>query len=150
MVFVATWMDDLIFFFNDFELQKKIKLKLTNHFHMKDLGETNQILGIRISRDKEAGVIWIDQETFVDELLKRFNMEDCNTAMTPFDHNQKLTKDMCPKNDKERENMSNVPYMSAVGSLVYAAQVTRPDIGYPVNVVSRFCSNPGRVQEERE
>ncbi|KAL2462342.1 Zf-CCHC domain-containing protein [Abeliophyllum distichum] len=50
---------------------------------------------------------------------------------------------MCPKTPKEKEEMSNVPYSSAVGSLMYAMMCARPDICYVVGLVSRYQSNPG-------
>ena len=49
-----------------------------------------------------------------------------------------------PKNLEEEKEMSNVPYSSAVDSLMYAMLCTRPDICFAVGLVSRYQSNPGR------
>ena len=54
----------------------------------------------------------------------------------------KLSKMQCPKNEEEKEEMSKVPYLSIVGSLMYAMICTKPYIAYVVGVVSRFLSNP--------
>ena len=54
-----------------------------------------------------------------------------------------LTKDMCPENEQERAEMSEVPYINAVGALMYLATCTRPDIAYTVSQLGRFSSNPG-------
>ncbi|XP_049308584.1 uncharacterized protein LOC125777524 [Bactrocera dorsalis] len=51
---------------------------------------------------------------------------------------------MCPKTEEEKKEMEKVPYMEAVGSLLYAAQNTRPDISFAVNLLSRFSQNPGK------
>ena len=56
----------------------------------------------------------------------------------------KLSVDKCPKTQVEEEDMSRVPYASAVGSLMYAMVCTRPDIAHAVGVLSRFMSNPGK------
>lgn len=72
-------------------------------------------------------------------------MSDCNPLSTPTDPNQRLTAEMCPKTAADRREMANVPYQEAVGSLLFLAQVTRPDIQYAVSSVSRFNSNPGRA-----
>eukprot|EP00253_Pinus_taeda_P009396 PITA_09396 len=50
----------------------------------------------------------------------------------------------CPKTQEEEEDMSRVPYASAVGSLVYAMVCTRPDIAHAMAVLSRFMSKPGK------
>ncbi|RVW83861.1 Retrovirus-related Pol polyprotein from transposon TNT 1-94 [Vitis vinifera] len=49
----------------------------------------------------------------------------------------------CPKNDLEREQMKNIPYASAVGSLMYVQVCTRPDIAFTVGMLGRYQSNPG-------
>jgi len=62
---------------------------------------------------------------------------------TPFEQDLTLSIDQCPKIDKEKERMSNVPCASAIRSLMYAMLCTRPDICYTVGLVSRYQSNPG-------
>ncbi|KAL6311085.1 hypothetical protein AAG906_021200 [Vitis piasezkii] len=54
-----------------------------------------------------------------------------------------VQSDQCPKNDLEREQMKNIPYASAVGSLMYAQVCTRPDIAFAVGMLGRYQSNPG-------
>ena len=56
----------------------------------------------------------------------------------------KLSSDLCSQFEEEREQMSYVPYLSAVGSLMYAMVCTRPDVSHTVSVVSRNMSNPGK------
>ena len=53
-----------------------------------------------------------------------------------------MSLDQCPKTDKEKDIMSNVPYASATGSLMYAMLCTRPDICFAVGLVSGYRSNP--------
>ncbi|XP_036340375.1 secreted RxLR effector protein 161-like [Rhagoletis pomonella] len=67
-------------------------------------------------------------------------MESCNPISTPFDLNQKLKK-----SDTIDETMKEVPYQQAIGSLLFAAQCTRPDICQAVNFLSRFNNNPNRI-----
>eukprot|EP00253_Pinus_taeda_P033371 PITA_33371 len=54
----------------------------------------------------------------------------------------KLSAEQCPKTQEEEEDMSHVPYASAVGSMMYAMVYTRPDIAHAVGVLSRFMSKP--------
>ena len=113
---------------------------------MKDLGEARSCLGVRIQRDRKMGVIAIDQQKYIDNLLSRFKMLDCNGAATPLDPNQNLfDKDLFPKTEEDKVEMEKVPYQKAIGSLLYAAQATRPDISYAVGLMSRFNHHHGRT-----
>jgi hypothetical protein len=56
-----------------------------------------------------------------------------------------LLKEQSPQTDKEREEMKTIPYQSAVGSLIHAAIMSRPDIAHAVQQVAQFMSNPGQV-----
>jgi hypothetical protein len=102
-------------------------------------------LGIQIRRDRENRILWMSQEKYIGDILKRFNMEDCKPVGTPMDTSIKLTKDMEPQTEQEKLEMKKVPYRSAVGSLMYAMVGTRPDIAAAVGVVSRHLENPGQA-----
>lgn len=132
-------------FSNNEEVKTEIKTNLMSSFKMKDLGEAHEVLGMRITRDRKRGKICIDQELYINEILEKFNMADCNPVSTPIDINQKLSKEQCPKNQKEQDEMKAIPYQEAVGSIMFTAQVCRPDVSFAVNMVSRFSKNPGRV-----
>lgn len=145
IVIIAVYVDDILIFSNDKELTNKLKRNLSDKFKMKDIGEAKMCLGIRITRDRKKDKIFIDQEKYINGMLEKFNMADCNPVLTPIDINTKLSKQMSPKDESEREAMENVPYQEAVGSLLYAAQSTRPDIAFAVNAVSRYNNNPGKA-----
>ena len=70
-------------------------------------------------------------------------MQDSKKGLLPYITGVQLSKEQCPKTPHEVENMSRIPYASAVGSLMYAMLCTRPDICYSMGVASRFQSNPG-------
>ena len=59
--------------------------------------------------------------------------------------NSLLTKSQCPTTDEERTAMESIPYREAVGSLLWLANGTRPDIAYAVGQCARFLSNPGKA-----
>lgn len=52
---------------------------------------------------------------------------------------------MCPVTDSDRAKIKDIPYQEAIGSIMLAAQVTRPDICFAVNAVNRFIQNPGNA-----
>jgi len=63
---------------------------------------------------------------------------------THVDKSLSLSRDICPKTLEEKEKMSKVPYISVIGSLIYAMMCTCPDICYVVGLISRYQSNPGQ------
>ena len=111
---------------------------------MKDLGETQYVLGIKIIRDRKNKIIALSQENYIDSILSKYNMQDSKKGFTPFRYRINLSQDQCPMNVEEKEYMETVPYASAVSSLMYVMLCTRPDICYSVGIVSRYQSNPGR------
>jgi len=71
-------------------------------------------------------------------------MTEVRPIITPLAGHFKLSSKQCPQSPDEKEEMSRVPYVSAVGLLVYAMVCTRPDLTHVVSTVSRFMSNPGK------
>ncbi|KAL6329779.1 hypothetical protein AAG906_037485 [Vitis piasezkii] len=69
-------------------------------------------------------------------------MEGCNLIDTSFSRGEKVTKEMSPKTPKENKKITNVPYSTAFGNLMYSTMCTRPNICYVVGMVSRFQENP--------
>ena len=69
-------------------------------------------------------------------------MQNCKPCDTPIAKDDKFSKDQCPKNELEKDQMKNISYASAIGSLMYAHVCTRPDIAFIVGVFGRYLSNP--------
>lgn len=126
--FIALFVDDF-FIFSDCKNETEcLKTELNSKFKLKDLGEIRLCLGMRVR--KENNVLIVDQEQFVEELLRRFNMENCNPVNTPMEVNLKLKKeDICS---------TKYPYQQLIGSLLYLSLLTRPDISYAVCYLSQF------------
>jgi len=70
-------------------------------------------------------------------------MHECKFGDTPVAKGDKFSLNQCPKENLEIEEMKKIPYVSAIGSLMYAQVCTRPDIAYIVGVLGRYLSNPG-------
>ena len=69
-------------------------------------------------------------------------MKDCSPSIAPIVKGDRFNLDQFPKNDLEREQMKNIPYASAFGSLMYVQVCTRPDITFDVGMLGRYQSNP--------
>lgn len=94
-------------------------------------------VGLQIERSRDKGILKTHQNTYANEILKRFNHENCNPIFTPAEPGIKLSS--ISQNTKEN---SNFPYRQAIGSLMYLMVGSRPDIAYIVGVLSRFMENP--------
>jgi hypothetical protein len=91
----------------------EIKESLKKSFSMKDLGESAYVLGIRIYRDRSKRLIALSQSTYIDKVLKRFNMENSKTGLLPMSPGTVLCKNQSPRTLDERVQMNDVPYASA-------------------------------------
>ncbi|KAL0462991.1 UNVERIFIED_CONTAM: Retrovirus-related Pol polyprotein from transposon TNT 1-94 [Sesamum latifolium] len=110
---------------------------------MKDMGEASYVIGIKIHRDRSRCILELSQETYINKVLERFRMKDCSPSVAPIMKGDKLHLNQCPMNDLEREQMKDIPYASAIGSLMYAQVCTRPDIAFAMGMLGRYQSNPG-------
>ncbi|KAL4035514.1 hypothetical protein IC575_004209 [Cucumis melo] len=111
---------------------------------MKDLGNAQYVLGIQIVRNRKNKTLAMSQTSYMDKMLSRYKMQNFKKALLSYRYGIHLSKEQCPKTPQEVEDMSNISYAYAVGSLMYAMLCTRPDICYSVGIVSRYQSNPGR------
>lgn len=135
LLIVAIYVDDGIVFARDKSEIKYFLSQLQSKFeiHIED-GST--YLGFQIHRPAK-GTIILHQESYVNTIVKTLNMINSNPVESPVV--VKKNSDIC-ENDKPLD--ANVPYRKAVGMLMYAALITRIDIMYAVNRVSRKVANP--------
>ena len=73
-IFLVLYVDDILLT-NDTDLLVETKKLLLSHFDMNDLGEASYVLGIQILRDRPSGIMRLDQHTYIELILKRFNMQ---------------------------------------------------------------------------
>ncbi|KAK9028101.1 hypothetical protein V6N11_067915 [Hibiscus sabdariffa] len=141
--FLVLYVDDILIIGNDIPTLQSIKTWLSSCFSMKDLGEAAYILGVKIYRDRSRRLLDLSQSTYIDKVLKRFSMEESKRGFLPMRHGISLSKEMCPSTPQERERMSQIPYASAIGSIMYAMICTRPDLSYALSMTSKYQANPG-------
>ena len=137
-------VDDILLIRNDVPMLTSVKVWLFKKFFMKDLGEASFILRIKVYRDRSRRMLGLSQKIYIEEVLKRFSMENSKRGLIPFRHGIHLSKKMCSNTSKEIERMSKIPYALAIGSLIYAILYMRPDIVHAASVTSRYQSNPDK------
>jgi hypothetical protein len=113
-------------------------------FEMKDLGVAKKILRMEIIRNRSNRKLFLPQKEFAGKVIRRFGMEKANIVSTPLAAHFKLSAALIPTSDGERSYMENVPYSSAVESLMYLMVCTRPDISQVITLISRYLSYAGK------
>ncbi|RVW67999.1 Retrovirus-related Pol polyprotein from transposon TNT 1-94 [Vitis vinifera] len=123
-IFLLLYVDDMLIATKSMVEVNKLKSLLSKEFDMKDLGASKKILGMEIHRDRASGRLWLSQYSYVKRVLKRFNMDDAKPVSTPLANHFRLFTNQCPKTDDEVKDMSKVPYVSALGCLIYLRGTT--------------------------
>ena len=95
-IILVLYVDDILLASNDMNLLNETKQMLSKHFEMKDLGDASFVLGIQIHRDRSSGVLGLSQKSYIEKLLKRFNMSSCSQVSTPIQKGETFSKAHCP------------------------------------------------------
>ena len=140
---MPVFVDDITLAGTDGAKIDSIVQELSQHFKLRDLGPTTQLLGMEIHGDRPNRRLFLSQSQHIANLLQEHGLDDCKPVSTPLNPGSRLSTSMSPQNDAEASEMRQYPYISVVGSLMYLAVTTRPDIAYAAGVLARFNSNPG-------
>ena len=133
ILIVQIYVDDIIFGATNVSLCEEFSKSMHSEFEMSMMGELNFFLGLQIKQLKEG--TFINQEKYIRDLLKKFNLEDVKAKNTPMGSSIKL--DM----DEKGKSVDQTKYRGMIGSLLYLT-ASRPDIMYSVCLCARFQACP--------
>jgi hypothetical protein len=133
-VILCLYVDDILIFGTCLDVINEVMTFLCQSFYMKDLGEADVILNIKLIKGENE--ITLTQSHYVENVLSHFGYKDNKPSPAPYDSGLVLQKD-------KRIGRDQLTYSHIIGSLIYLGSVTRPDISFVVNKLSRFTSNPG-------
>jgi hypothetical protein len=133
---IALYVDDITMACKSLKVINEDKEMLKKTYQMTDLGEITWILGMHVTRDRDAGWIALSQERYVNDVLERFGKANIKPISTPTTPNEHLIKLDSPEVDTKS-------YQSAIGALMYPMLGTRPDLAYTVAALGRHAANPG-------
>ena len=128
-VVICLYVDDMLIFGTGLEVVCETKKFLGSKFDMKDLGEAEVILGIKITRTPNG--LKLSQEHYVEKILRKFEHFDCKPVSTLYDPSLQLKKNI-------EHSVAQREYAQIIGSLMYLMNCTRPDIPYAVGRLSRY------------
>lgn len=126
---VGLYVDDLLVAGEDTAVCT-FKRDLSCHVSVRDPGEGTNILAFQIERTEDA--VMLSQIPYARKILEEYRMDQCKPCSTP----------MAKDDQSETEKFDSTLYHSAVGSLLYLSNNTRPDLTFAVSKVSQFNQNP--------
>ncbi|GJR35068.1 uncharacterized mitochondrial protein-like protein [Tanacetum coccineum] len=130
---VQVYVDDIIFGSTKKELYNAFKKLMHEKFQMSSMGELTFFLGLQVQQKKDG--IFISQDKYIGEILKKFGFTEVKTASTPMETQKPLLK------DEDGEEVDVHMYRSMIGSLMYLTS-SRPDIMFAVCACARYQVNP--------
>ena len=123
-------MDDMHALVKDEDEYEQLKYKLSKKLELNDLGPIKVFLSMKIDRLPD-GSIQISQRQYINSILERFEMSNCNSAPTPAI----IGMDLVPLPSEPILSEDSM-FLHMLGSVLYLATVSRPDIMF---VVGRLC-----------
>ena len=148
-ILLAVWVDDIVIASSSIEARNEFVENLNARFPIEDSPQLDWILGMKVTHKREERILEISQVLYIDDLLSKyapFINENCKSFDVPMADTPILTADMCPEegsSEKVKMKGKQEFYMTVVGSLLWLAACTRPDISHATSVLARFVSNPG-------
>jgi hypothetical protein len=124
-VILCLYVENILILGTSLDVIKETKDFMSNNFEMKDLGEADVILNIKLLREGDGGVTLV-QSHYVEKVLSRFGYSKCEPAPIPYDPSKLLKKNRRISRDQLR-------YSQIIGSLMYLASATRSDISFSVS-----------------
>ncbi|CAM8998355.1 unnamed protein product [Rhodiola kirilowii] len=132
-VIICLYVDDMLIFSACLDAINETKNFLSSNFEMKDFGEVDVILGVRVTKIDKGYML--SQTHYVEKILKKFDCFDVVPVRTPCDPNKHLFKN-------SGTSVSQEEYAKVIGSLMFLMNCTRPDIAFAVSRLSRYTHNP--------
>jgi len=140
IIIVLLYVDDILIASNWKEKKTQIVEELKRVYQIKELGKVDKFLGMNIDQQGD-GKAFIGQENFVDEIIKKFNLQGLKERGIPLDKNERF--------EISEATPTKMPYRSLLGGLLYLSTCTRPDIAFAVNQAAKFNENPTEEHWEK-
>lgn len=138
-VLIFFYVDDIVLAFEKGKraLVDRISDQLKETYTLTGGESLQWFLGIEILRDRKKGLIWLSQAEYVEKIQR---LADCTgpSPATPM-----RNKELLPYEEEKASLTSINQYQRKIGSILYAAVITRPDIAFAASRLARFNTNPG-------
>ena len=146
MILLCLYVDDTVIAYHlqDEPVWLSDKQSIAGKYAIKDLGDCEWILNMKVTRNRDTRTLTLSQEAYVKRVAETYDLQECKSATNPLVDTDLYT----PPSDADTtplEPKGVTEYQSMIGSILYAALTTRPDIAFAVSELSRFNSCPTRL-----
>ena len=142
ILILASHVDDCTLTGSSCKLMGLFKNEIRARYKITDLGPISWVLGMKVIQDRVARTISLSQEPYIDAIIAKYNFSDLKPVSIPMDPNVQLSRTR-PMSIADTAHMKNIPYRATMGSLMYLAVATRPDIAFAVSTIAQFSQDPG-------
>ena len=142
-ILLSLYVDDTIVACDtkDKSVWESDKKAIAAQYAIKDLGECEWILNMKVTRDRTNRTMTLSQEAYIERIIREFNMENVKPASTPASVSD-LYLPIDGTDPQLLDKKQSIQYQSIVGALLYAANITRIDIAFIVGQLCRYSSKP--------
>lgn len=138
-IIILVYVDDIPIGAPSMEQVNWFKSQFSKAFKIKDLGETKKILGVHVTRDRQTKTLRLDQTHYVHDIMSKYGMEKDKAQPVKIPLNGYESIQPSGPNDLRTDQRE---YQQIIGSLLYLAILTRPDIAFAIGRLSQHLSDP--------
>jgi hypothetical protein len=140
---LLAYVDDLIILSSGMDKIKDLWGQLAHKIEMKDLGDINEFLGIKVSRNREMRTISLGQYHYIEKYLSKRGLKDKKSPThgyigSPIPIGAKIEPLQGTADSRDIKD-----FQQRIGSLIYLMNKTRVDLAYPIGCLARYMANPG-------
>jgi hypothetical protein len=139
---IGVYTDDIEGISTSTAAAEEAQAGIKSAYDVTDVPRTAVALGMAIEYDPDAGTLSISSKQYLLRVLERYGMADCNPKSTPLPVGMPIVASKEPLSQADREFMADKPYREATGSVMHAANTTRPDLAFSVGRLASCVENP--------
>ncbi|UYV81071.1 hypothetical protein LAZ67_19002692 [Cordylochernes scorpioides] len=134
---LGLYVDDLIIAGTSKEINDNLASEIEKYVTLTEKKDSEPFIGIEIKREEDG--FYLSQTHYIDTILHRFGLEECNSVQTPGDQNQNLDEYL------DSKPVDKTVYQEMIGSLMYLSTGTRPDISFNVSNLSQYSDSQAAI-----
>ena len=145
VVFLFIYVDDILLAASTEQLIQRVKRWITTKWSISDLGNVSYYLGLKISYDRDVGILKLSQKAYFDHLASNPACSNLTKSLTPQSTSSSIP--IATELPQASESYTTLPkalkaYQSDVGTIGYGTNVSRPDLAFAWSVLSRYLTRP--------